>query len=180
LEERASKVITDEFITSMGSKSPSQSSNSGEALFELSALSMARKMSESLNDTLLPLIEQWNSHYLPPLEADEPPIYLELRPISPRMKTTVAEVVQLIDREVPLPTDWLYEMLGCERDPSLPDFFKGKPKSSGGFGAGGGFPPLKPDGTPQRRDRPLEDGSELDPKFMKKRDEDLRNLEKPE
>ena len=177
LEERASKIITDEFITSMGSKSPSQSSNSGEALFELSALSMARKISESLNDTLLPLIEQWNSHYLPPLEDGEPPIYLELRPISPRMKTTVAEVVQLLDREVPLPTDWLYEMLGCERDPSLPDFFTGKPKASPlGGAAGGGFPQIQPDGTAQRRDRPMQDGSEMPPAFTKKRKEDLRNL----
>lgn len=179
LEERASRILTDEFISSMGSNSPSQSSKAGVDLFELSALSMARQMSEPLGETLLRLMEQWNPHYLPAYEDGEPPIYLELRPISPRMKTTVAEMVQLMDRELPLPTDWLYESLGCERDPSLPDFFTGKSKTANPLGAGGGFPPLKPDGTPQRLDRKME-GEEMTPEDTAPRKEDLRNIGKEE
>lgn len=180
LEERAARIVTDEFISSMGSDKPTGSSKAGVDLFELSALSLARKMSEPVGETLLKLIERWNPHFLPAYQDGEPPIYLELRPISPRMKTTVAEIVQMIDRELPLPTDWLYETLGCERDPSLPEFFVGKAKSSGLPGAspfGGGMEasPLKPDGTPQRGDRQQE-GEETGPDATKKRKEDLRNL----
>lgn len=185
LEERAARIVTDEFITSMGSDKPTGSSKQGSDLFELSALSLARKMSEPIGETLLRLIEAWNLHYLPAYEEGEPPIYLELRPISPRMKTTVAEIVQMIDRELPLPTDWLYETLGCERDPSLPDFFVGKAKSSAPLGAGGPFgggmdaAPLKPDGTPQRSDRQME-GEETSPEATRQRGPDLRNASKPD
>lgn len=178
LEERASKIVTDEFITTMGSQSPSQSSKSGEDLFNVAAFTVARKLSESVSDTLLPLMERWNPHYLPAYEAGEPPIYLELRPISARTKLSVGEMVQVMDREYPLPTDWICENLGCERDPSLPDFFVGKKPS--GFDSFGKNPSQVPPTTEQggqgRADRHGEESGAQPPRNPA---EDARNLPKP-
>lgn len=174
LEERASKIVTDEFITSMGSKDPTGSSKSGEDLFNIAAFTLARKMSEPLSDTLLALIEKWNAHYLPPYETGEPPVYLELRPITARTKLSVGELVQVMDREYPLPTDWICENLGCERDPSLPDFFTGKKPS--GFDKPSPVPPTTEQGGQGRVDRHGEAAGAQPPRNPA---EDVRNLPKP-
>lgn len=162
LEERAHKVVCDEFITTMGSDSPSNSSKVGKEALNGTALVWARKISEPLNNDLLPFLERINPQW-PAYAADEPEVYLELRPSSAAAKVSVGELVQLMDKEWPLPADRIGEVIGMEVDPKLKgQFFVGKskpaPAPGGAFGNPLALPKTDEEGKPQRKDRPDGDG----------------------
>lgn len=182
LEERAHKIVCDEFITTMGSDSPSNSSKVGKEALSGTAMVWARKISESLNNDLLPFLERINSHW-PAYASGEPEIYLELRPSSASAKVSVGELVQLMKEKYPLPADRIGEVIGMEVAPELKGkFFTGAAPQPSPFGQSPmpdplSMPETDEEGKEQRKDRPPEDGP-FDPSQTAPRNPlaDKRNL----
>lgn len=181
LEERAHKVVCDEFITTMGSDSPSNSSKVGQQALNATAMLWARQISEALNNDLLPFIERINPQF-PAYGPEEPEVYLELRPSSAAAKVTVGELVQLMEKEWPMPADRIGEIIGMEVAPELKGkFFVGKAKANP-FDAPKmpnplGLPPTKEDGGEQRKDRPPEEsGFDKSQTAPRAQSNDLRNI----
>lgn len=181
LERRVHRLITGEDQSSGGQGASGERGGheGSEKQLNASAVAFGKKIVDALTTDWLPFIEKVNDSRLPKLKKSEPRPYLSLRPPVEKQRPTVAEMVQVLDRNVALPTDFIYEVIGCDRPEGLKDVFKlsedgmiqasplGQP----------GEQPTEGGGAEQRKDREVP-GSGIPDENTRPQDknEDLRNV----
>lgn len=152
LESRASKILLDEDTTgNSAATGPAVSSKNSQMQLEVAALSLAKKLCEPLTHDLLGWIEKTNSGYLARLKSDEPIPYIQLRPGVEKVRVTVAEAAQMLDRGWRMPSAYIAELMGHEVPPGTPEVFEKKaeePKMPGD-----GVQATDENGAPKRQDK---------------------------
>jgi hypothetical protein len=179
LQRQAQRLITGEQLTG---ERPGASGDGGSAeLDEKQFFSVAsyvmKMMAEPFTSDYLRLLEELNDYWLAPAEKDAPPLWIEFRPPVEKNRLTVAELLQAIDRRIPLSLDTVYSVLGIEQ-PTDPDKVFLMPQAEGN---GGGDTPSSTGESVQRKDREVPDsGIPGEMTRSQDRDGDMRNVKRGE
>ena len=182
LESRVHRLITGEDLSSGSDGSTGDRGGHESSEKQLNSIAVARgkKIADALTTDWLPFVMRTNRHLLPKRKKDEPKPYLALRPPVEKQRPTIPELVQILDREIPVNTDFIYEVIGTDRPEGQPDVFVPKPKVNPmQMQQGGGDIPSNKGGDIQRGDREQKDsGIGKDDMRKQKKEEDLRNVKK--
>lgn len=198
LERRVHKLITGEDVSSGGQESGDRGGRDlADKQLNSAAVSFGKKITDALTNDWLAWIEKINDKDLPKLKSGEPRPYLALRPAVEKQRISVAELVQVIDRDIELYSDFVYEVIGTDKPEGVGPTYKnsrdgvlaaqqkaaeakmeaGAVDEDGNPVSPEGDKPSNEGGSKQRNDREQKD-SGITPEDTRKQkpEEDLRNI----
>lgn len=197
LERRVHKLICGEDVSSGGQESGDRGGRDmADKQLNSAAISFGKKIADALTNDWLEWVIEKNKGLLPRLKSGEPKPYLALRPPVEKQRISVAELVQVIDRDVELNSDFVYEVVGTDKPEGVGPTFKSsrdgamaarqkaaEAKAEAGVDENGdpvspeGDKPSNEGGSTQRNDREQKDsGIPSEDTRKQNPDEDLRNL----
>jgi hypothetical protein len=182
LEKRAYRLIFGEDLSMGGGSDGDRGGKEQGAKESFSGIvSFGKKIADALTTDWFEWLQELNDSFLPKLKKDEPKPYLDLRPSAEKQRLTVAELVQVADRFIPVNTNDVYATLGLDRPEGVPDVMtwaqlqKSQEPTDGKPGSKD--QPSSTGDSSQRKDRPVPD-SGMPAAAPQKDSNDLRNVKK--
>lgn len=187
VQSRAHRLVTGESISSgMEQGGDVGSSDLAEKQFFSKAAYIMKMMAEPFSHEFLPFLEKINDHWLAPKRKKDKPMFIEFRPAVEKTKLTVQELLQSMDRGVPIRWEECYSVLGLTEIEKLREtygdhYFKPNLITSGGGNPDDEQVPSSTGDSTQRSDREAP-GSGIDDKMTRKQDskKDIRNVDNDE